>query len=276
MKLVDDGALNRFLENIKTLFATVAQGKKADTAVQSVKIGSTEYKSGTNVVLPAYPTTLPASDVSEWAKKTTKPTYTASEVGAEANGTAALHVTSHNNDPFAHNIDVLQMQVDNLAVELTQAEYNALVAAGETDPDTVYYITDVNIGEGGSGGSGASNAKELLYNNTESGLESTNVQDAIDEVNNSVASFVKKITFTRTTSVAGNINVADIIDTTKNLPLVCYITSADGTVTYVGIIYTYSYRYGKSPCGIHVISENDNSQVINTDVECTLFYVPYN
>lgn len=31
--------------------------------------------------LPAYPTTLPASDVSAWAKAGTKPTYTATEVG---------------------------------------------------------------------------------------------------------------------------------------------------------------------------------------------------
>lgn len=61
--------------------ATAAQGAKADSAVQSVKIGTTEYKSGTNVVLPAYPTTLPASDVKAWAKADTKPSYTKSEVG---------------------------------------------------------------------------------------------------------------------------------------------------------------------------------------------------
>ena len=61
--------------------ATSAQGAKADTAVQSVKIGTTEYKSGTTVTLPAYPTTLPASDVPAWAKATNKPTYTKSEVG---------------------------------------------------------------------------------------------------------------------------------------------------------------------------------------------------
>ena len=61
--------------------ATSAQGAKADTAVQSVKIGSTEYKSGTTVTLPAYPTTLPASDVYAWAKASTKPSYTKSEVG---------------------------------------------------------------------------------------------------------------------------------------------------------------------------------------------------
>lgn len=76
--------------------ASKAQGNKADTAVQSVKIGSssTEYKSGTNVVLPAYPTTLPASDVSAWAKATTKPTYTASEVGADAAGSANSALSS--------------------------------------------------------------------------------------------------------------------------------------------------------------------------------------
>ena len=61
--------------------ATSAQGAKADTAVQSVKIGTTEYKTGTTVTLPAYPTTLPASDVPAWAKAATKPTYTKSEVG---------------------------------------------------------------------------------------------------------------------------------------------------------------------------------------------------
>ena len=61
--------------------ATTAQGGKADTAVQSVKIGTKEYKSGTTVTLPAYPTTLPASDVSAWAKAASKPTYTKSEVG---------------------------------------------------------------------------------------------------------------------------------------------------------------------------------------------------
>lgn len=51
--------------------------------VTQVKVGTTEYNPSSGVVsLPAYPTTLPASDVSAWAKASTKPTYTASEVGA--------------------------------------------------------------------------------------------------------------------------------------------------------------------------------------------------
>lgn len=95
--------LKTFLTNLKNIFAeknhshatsditgldtalsnkaTSAQGNKADSAVQSVKIGTTEYKSGTTVTLPSYPTSLPASDVSSWAKQKTKPSYNASEIG---------------------------------------------------------------------------------------------------------------------------------------------------------------------------------------------------
>lgn len=69
------------LDTVLSSKATLAQGNKADSAVQSVKIGTTEYKSGTTVTLPSYPTSLPASDVPSWAKQKTKPTYSASEIG---------------------------------------------------------------------------------------------------------------------------------------------------------------------------------------------------
>lgn len=69
------------LDTVLSSKATLAQGNKADSAVQSVKIGTTEYKSGTTVTLPSYPTSLPASDVPSWAKQKTKPTYNASEIG---------------------------------------------------------------------------------------------------------------------------------------------------------------------------------------------------
>ncbi len=61
--------------------ATKEQGAKADTAVQSVTLGGTELKVGTKVELPAYPETLPASDVHDWAKAENKPDYTKAEVG---------------------------------------------------------------------------------------------------------------------------------------------------------------------------------------------------
>jgi len=51
--------------------------------VTSVKVGTTSYTPSSGVVsLPTYPTTLPASDVYAWAKASSKPSYTASEVSA--------------------------------------------------------------------------------------------------------------------------------------------------------------------------------------------------
>ena len=53
--------------------------------VTGVKVGSTSYSPSSGVVsLPAYPTSLPASDVYAWAKASSKPSYIYSEVGAAA------------------------------------------------------------------------------------------------------------------------------------------------------------------------------------------------
>jgi hypothetical protein len=59
--------------------------------ITSIKLGSSTITPVSGVVsLPAYPTSLPASDVYSWAKQSTKPTYTATEVGAlPASATAA-------------------------------------------------------------------------------------------------------------------------------------------------------------------------------------------
>ena len=46
-----------------------------------------------------FPTSMPASDVSAWAKATSKPSYTANEVGAEAAGA----VSTHNSSTSAHS-----------------------------------------------------------------------------------------------------------------------------------------------------------------------------
>lgn len=60
-----DSALGGKQDTISDL-ATIRSGAASGaTAVQSVKIGDTEYKSGVNVVLPAYPTTLPASNTTD-------------------------------------------------------------------------------------------------------------------------------------------------------------------------------------------------------------------
>lgn len=57
-------------------------GGGGGAGVSDVTLGGTSVVTNGVASLPAYPTTLPASDVSAWAKAATKPSYTASEVGA--------------------------------------------------------------------------------------------------------------------------------------------------------------------------------------------------
>lgn len=53
----------------------------SEGTVTQVKVGTTPYNPVSGVVsLPAYPTTLPASDVYAWAKAATKPSYSYSEI----------------------------------------------------------------------------------------------------------------------------------------------------------------------------------------------------
>ena len=77
---------NDYTTTEKNKLAGIAAGATANIGtVTQVKVGSTAYNASSGVVsLPAYPTTLPASDVSSWAKASSKPSYTASEVGAIA------------------------------------------------------------------------------------------------------------------------------------------------------------------------------------------------
>jgi hypothetical protein len=67
------------------------------------------------------------------------------------------------------------------SVMLTQAEYDALVEAGTVDPTVLYMITDRNLGS-------TPYAAGVIYDNTDTGLTATNVQDAIDEVVGDVVS----------------------------------------------------------------------------------------
>lgn len=60
-----------------------------------VKVGDTSYdvSSGGVISLPAYPTTLPASDVYDWAKASSKPSYSFSEIGSKPTTLAGYGIT---------------------------------------------------------------------------------------------------------------------------------------------------------------------------------------
>lgn len=60
----------------------------------TVKVGTTAYNVSSNVIsIPAYPTTLPASDVYAWAKAKTKPSYTFSEIGSKPTTISGYGIT---------------------------------------------------------------------------------------------------------------------------------------------------------------------------------------
>ena len=76
----------------KTKLAAITGSNTGDETLATIKtkLGITTL-SGSNTGDQVIPTTLPASDVSAWAKAATKPTYTATEVGlANVNNTTDL------------------------------------------------------------------------------------------------------------------------------------------------------------------------------------------
>lgn len=70
-------------DNVTVDVLNSALGGKADKIHTHTKSEITDF-----------PTSLPASDVKDWAKANTKPTYTASEVGADESGSASKALTN--------------------------------------------------------------------------------------------------------------------------------------------------------------------------------------
>lgn len=89
-----------------------------------------QISNAVNSYMDNNPITITETDptVPEWAKQPQKPTYTASEVGAEASGTADGKVSSHNTAGDAHN------DIRELISGLTQ-RLNALADSDDTTLD---------------------------------------------------------------------------------------------------------------------------------------------
>lgn len=109
----------------------------------------------------------------------------------------------------------LDKEVDRGGVQLTQAQYDALVSAGTVDANTTYFITDAN-------NTTASYAAGVTYDNTSSGLSATNVQGAIDEVAEEIDELqtaIFKISAELTGSTV-NINANSWGDSIVDIPLI--------------------------------------------------------
>ena len=99
-----------------------------------------------------FPTSLPASDVKAWAKADTKPTYTASEVGADASGsanTALTNAKSYTDTKIADLINGAPSTLDTLgeianAMEENQSVVDALNTAIGTKANTSDLNSHIN------------------------------------------------------------------------------------------------------------------------------------
>ena len=94
-------------------------------------------------------------------------------------------------------------------VELSMAEYEAREAAGAIDSDTWYLIYDAND---------SYNAKKIVYDNAESGMEASTVQGAIDELNSNLDTLQKLLEGGIVTSEHGTFATPDnmVKDSTKD------------------------------------------------------------
>lgn len=90
------------------------------------------------------PTTLPASDVYDWAKQPNKPIYTAIEVGAEVSGATDDKISTHNSSSTAHE-DIRALISDIQIPELPKniSEFNN--DAGYITEVPNEYITDQEL-----------------------------------------------------------------------------------------------------------------------------------
>lgn len=62
--------------------------------LSTLYVGSTAHSVSSNTItIPAYPTSLPASDVYSWAKQSTKPSYTFSEIGSKPTTLSGYGIT---------------------------------------------------------------------------------------------------------------------------------------------------------------------------------------
>ena len=123
--------------------------------VTGVKVGTTSYSPSSGIVtIPAYPTTLPASDVSSWAKASSKPSYAYSEIGYSVNaissaggsvsldGTTPLHIvtltgnvsalTLSANPPVGHSCHVI-FTCGSTSYTVTIAHSNTMVTYNNAD-----------------------------------------------------------------------------------------------------------------------------------------------
>lgn len=151
-----------------------------------------------------------------------------------------------------------------ITVELTQAEYDQLVADDEVLPDVDYYITDAPSMQGTSA--------DLSYDGT-----TLSTYDKIEEVASNVSDCkVERQYYTGTTSGYGNLALGAEFD--SNTKVIISATARNKTNTntvYIADIYQNDVNRFGTTYGLHVRNITDNSAVANTVIEGYIWLVKF-
>lgn len=105
-----------------------------------------------------------------------------SNINAVYEETTAL--AAHSTGTYIYLNNLVYLVTSNIAIGDTITPGTNVSLVTGKGSDTEVYVKDLP-GEGGGGG-GSSTAEDVSYDNTDSGLTADNVQDAIDEVANSI------------------------------------------------------------------------------------------
>lgn len=116
------------------------------------------------------------------------------------------------------------------ATDLTEAAYEALPSTKESD-NVDYYLTDAD--------STIATAEDIPYDNTTSGMTATNVQGALDELNNGLTRNKKGTTVNLSNSTTDYTFPSDgylIVSTSSTANAVAIVDLRDSTSSYIGTV----------------------------------------
>lgn len=135
-------------QEIDTMLSDIESGG-IDNVVTQVNVGATPYNPSNGIVsLPAYPTSLPASDVSSWAKSSTKPTYTATEVGAQEVLVSGTNIKTINNQSLLGSGNLIVGE--NMSIHTIEADgWSSAYFGYVTITNATYqsFLDDINNGK---------------------------------------------------------------------------------------------------------------------------------
>ena len=143
-------------ENNSTIHITADERTQWNKAEENVQSDWSVSDSNSDAFIKNKPTSLPASDVSDWAKEPTKPSYTATEVGADPAGSAnsALeNAKSYTDEEIAGlingaptTLDTLGEIADAMAENKTVVDaLNDAIGSKANTTDLTAHTTDTSV-----------------------------------------------------------------------------------------------------------------------------------